>query len=300
MSDEKNEQIQGDYEMSATPFNSAAPEEQEEENITMEQAMAELDQKASAGSSVRTGEVIEGVVVQISKDGVLVDVGMKSEGTIPLHELSGSSNVEPEELVSVGEKIKVYVLQRETSEGGPLLSKKRADFESAWDKVEKNFTTGQYIKAMVVDQVKGGLIVDLGVRGFVPASHVGNGKSKSLDKFIGQSLSFKVIEIDRERRKVVLSNRIAVEEEQKILREKTWSTISEGQIKEGIVRRITDYGAFVDLGGVDGLLHVSEMSWTRIKHPSDAVKVGQKIQVYVLKIDTKTEKVFYKSQTDFA
>ena len=175
-------------------------------------------------------------------------------------------------------------MKSEGKDGRPLLSKKRADFENAWEKLEKAHKDNESIKAMVTDRVKGGLVVDLGIRGFVPASHVGTGKVKNLDKYIGQSLQFKVIEVDRERRKVVLSNRLATEEEREALKKDTWASIVEGQIREGIVRRITDYGAFVDLGGVDGLLHVSEMSWTRINHPSDAVKVGQKIQVAVLKI----------------
>jgi 4-hydroxy-3-methylbut-2-enyl diphosphate reductase len=144
---------------------------------------------------------------------------------------------------------------------------------------------------MVTDRVKGGLVVDLGIRGFVPASHVGSGKIKNLDRYVGQSIPLKVIEVDRERRKVVLSNREATEVERMRQREETLSNLTEGQIRGGIIRRITDYGAFVDLGGIDGLLHISEMSWTRIKHPSEVVKVGDKIQVMVLKLNLDQEKV---------
>ncbi|MDH7602230.1 MAG: 30S ribosomal protein S1, partial [Armatimonadota bacterium] len=189
-------------------------------------------------------------------------------------------------------KIKVYVVEPESQDGGPVLSKKRADFENAWERVEKAYEEGSTLKAMVTDRVKGGLVVDLGIRGFVPASHVGSGKVKNLDRYIGQSLPFKVIEVDREHRKVVLSNRLAVEEEQKEARERTLASLAEGQIREGIVRRITDFGAFVDLGGgVDGLLHKSEMSWTRINHPSEVVKVGQKINVMVLKLNLEQGRV---------
>lgn len=330
MSDEKFEQGQNtdpNHEMSATPFGSsesgdaaeAVSEEQTpqveaqtpdqgadqpeavetteskpvEKEMTMEEAMA-----AEAGidyggtfKALKEGEVVDGVVVHIDREGVLVDVGTKSEGHVKPNELSRDPSANPEDVVSVGERIRVYVVQADSAEGGPILSKKRADFENAWDRVEKAHREKDTLKAMVSDRVKGGLVVDLGIRGFVPASHVGSGRLKNLDKFIGQSMTFRVIEVDRERRKVVLSNRMAAEEEQEKLRKDTMASLTEGQIRDGVVRRITDYGAFVDLGGVDGLLHVSEMSWTRINHPSEAVKVGQKIQVMVLKLNLEQGRV---------
>ncbi len=241
--------------------------------------------------SLTEGDVVKGVVVHIDKEGVLVDVGTKSEGLIRPHELSRDSSLDPEDIVSVGESIDVYVMQPEDGDGALILSKKRADFEQAWTRVEQCHKDGKVVTAMVSDRVKGGLVVDLGIRGFVPASHVGSGKIKNLDKYVGQSLALKVIEVDRERRKVVLSNRLAVEEDREKQRTLTIATLEEGQIRGGVVRRITDYGAFVDLGGIDGLLHISEMSWTRIKHPSEAVKVGDKIQVMVLKMDLTAGKV---------
>lgn len=270
---------------------------EEEQPLTMEDAMAMADSAAGgvdySGTfqSLREGDVVDGVVVHIDREGVLVDVGTKSEGTVKLSELTRDQVDNPEDVVSVGEKIRVYVVQADSQDGGPVLSKKRADFENAWDRVEKAHQTGEVLKAMVTDRVKGGLVVDLGIRGFVPASHVGSGKLKSLDKFVGQSMAFKVIEVDRERRKVVLSNRKAVDEERESQRAETIATLGEGQIREGVVRRITDYGAFVDLGGVDGLLHISEMSWTRINHPTEVVKVGQKLQVMVLKLNLKEGRV---------
>jgi 4-hydroxy-3-methylbut-2-enyl diphosphate reductase len=280
---------------SQSNFGVEAKPQESEEQVSMESAMAEMGGQgvdySGTFKSLNVGDVVDGVVVHIDKEGVLVDVGTKSEGVIRPGELARDPSLTPEEVVSVGEKIKVYVVESESQEGGPLLSKKRADFENAWERVEKAYSDGSVLKAMVTDRVKGGLVVDLGIRGFVPASHVGSGKLKNLDKFVGQSLPFKVIEVDRDRRKVVLSNRLAVEEEQEALRQKTLASLREGQIREGIVRRITDYGAFVDLGGVDGLLHISEMSWTRINHPSEAVKVGQKIQVMVLKFDLEQGKV---------
>ena len=237
------------------------------------------------------GDLVDGVVVHIDKEGVLVDVGTKSEGIIRPGELSAGHVESPEDVVSVGETIRVYVMQSEDGEGNLILSKKRADFEKAWDRVQQAFEEGKVITAMVSDRVKGGLQVDLGIRGFVPGSHVGSGKVMNLDRYVGQSLPLKVIEIDRERRKVVLSHRLATEEQRSKQRETTVSSLAEGQIRDGIVRRITDYGAFVDLGGVDGLLHISEMSWTRITHPSDMVKVGQKITVMILKLDPRNERI---------
>ncbi|BCW98215.1 MAG: hypothetical protein KatS3mg024_1042 [Armatimonadota bacterium] len=241
--------------------------------------------------SLREHDVVEGTVVHIDREGVLVDVGMKSEGIIRMNELTRDSFQNPEDVVSVGDRIKVYVLQTENSEGNLLLSKKRADFEVAWDRVTEAYQDGSTITAMVTDRVKGGLVVDLGIRGFVPASHVGTGRVKNLDKYVGQSIPLKVIEVDRERRKVVLSHKLAVDEEREKKRSETLETLAEGQERTGIVRRITDYGAFVDLGGIDGLLHISEMSWTRINHPSEVVKVGQKVQVVVQKMNLESGRV---------
>lgn len=307
MSDENVEKSIHVHEMSETPFGtgtnegeqveetSKPVEETVEEPMTMEAAMAQMGAAGVDYSgtfrSLTPGDVVDGVVVHIDREGVLVDVGTKSEGTIKPNELTRDPSLDPEQVVSVGEKIKVYVVEAESHDGGPVLSKKRADFENAWDKVDKAYADKEVIKAMVTDRVKGGLVVDLGIRGFVPASHVQSGKLKNLDKFVGQSMPFRIIEVDRERRKVVLSNRLAVEEEREELKKETVATLAVGQIREGTVRRLTDYGAFIDLGGVDGLLHISEMSWTRINHPSEVVKVGQKIQVMVLKLNLEQGRV---------
>lgn len=261
------------------------------------QTMKEIEDKAhhvdysNTFRSLSPGDVVEGVVVHIDKEGVLVDVGTKSEGIIRPNELSSRPVQSMEDVVKVGETIKVYVVQPENDEGYLVLSKKRADFEKAWERVQQAFEDGKTVNAMVTDRVKGGLVVDLGIRGFIPGSHVGSGNVKNLDRYVGQSLPLKVIEVDRERRKVVLSHRQAAEEERAKQREETVGTLKEGEVREGVVRRVTDYGAFVDLGGIDGLLHVSEMSWTRINHPSDVVKVGQKIQVMILKLNLEAGRV---------
>jgi len=232
------------------------------------------------------GDVVIGTVVHIDKDGVLVDVGSKSEGIVRPNELSKEPYDNIEDVVKVGESIKVVVIGRDNEDGNLLLSKKRADFEKAWDKVIEALNEGTILHAMVTERVKGGLVVDLGIRGFVPASHVGSGdfKHQNLDKYVGQSVPLKVIEVDRDRRKVVLSHREATQAERETRKADTIQSLKEGDVRKGIVRRVTDYGAFIDLGGIDGLLHVSEMSWSRIKHPSEVVKNGQELDVMVLKL----------------
>ena len=278
---------------------------QPEEAVTMEQALeaaeegrngdaaqqGAADDFARAFRPLTEGDIIKGTVVHIDREGVLVDVGTKSDGLIPPVELSREGSVAAEDVVSIGDTIDVYVLDAEDQEGNLILSKKRADYEKAWHRIEESFETGKVITAMVTDRVKGGLVVDLGVRGFVPASHVGSGKVRNLEKYIGQSLPLKIIEIDRDRKRVVLSHRLAVEDERERLREQLFATLAEGQIREGVVRRVTDYGAFVDIGGVDGLLHVSEMSWTRINHPNEKVKVNDRIHVMVLKVNPEEGKI---------
>jgi 4-hydroxy-3-methylbut-2-enyl diphosphate reductase len=215
---------------------------------------------------------------------VLVDVGTKSEGIIPPGELTRESGKRPEQIVQVGEEIDVYVLNTDDDEAGHLiLSKKRADFEKAWSRVIEAQRHGETLSAFVTELVKGGLVVDLGIRGFVPASHVGTGKVRNLETYLGMELPLKVIEVDRDRRKVVLSHRLATEQGRQAARVSSRAALAEGQIRAGVVRRITDYGAFVDIGGVEGLLHISEMSWTRIKHPNDVLQVGDEIQVMILK-----------------
>jgi len=233
--------------------------------------------------ALKEGDVVRGVVVHVDREGVLVDVGTKSEGLIPPHEMTRDMSRSGPNAVQVGQPIDVYVLNIDDEEGQLILSKRRADFEKAWDQIIEAHQQQTTITAEVTDRVKGGLVVDLGIRGFVPASHVGTGKVRNLEKYIGETLPLKVIEVDRDRRKVVLSHKNATEEEREAQRKETLATLAEGQVREGVVRRITDYGAFVDIGGVDGLLHISEMSWTRIKHPSDVLKVGDELQVMVLK-----------------
>jgi predicted RNA-binding protein with RPS1 domain len=237
------------------------------------------------------GDRVEATVIQVDKDKVFVNLGTKSEGVVPLNELTDENVEHASELVKVGDKIQVVVIRPEGADGNLLVSKKRADFEQAWDKIEIAFKDQVTLNAQVVDRVKGGLVVDIGVRGFVPATHVGSGKLRNIEKYVGQTMPLKIIEIDRDRKKVVLSNRQADEERRIKAKEDLFANVSSGDILDGTVRRLTDYGAFVDLGGVDGLLHISEMSWMRINHPREMFKEGQKIKVMVLRLDNANNKI---------
>ncbi len=237
------------------------------------------------------GDRVEATVIQVDKDRLFVDLGTKSEGIVPLGELSDDNIESAKDHFNIGDKISVVVLRPEGAEGNPIVSKKRADFEEAWDRIEEAYKNQTMLTAQVVDRVKGGLSVDVGVRGFVPATHVGNGKLRNIEKYVGQPLQLKVIEIDRDRRKVVLSNRQAEDERRANAKEEIFNKVEPGEVLDGTVRRLTDYGAFVDLGGVDGLLHISEMSWMRITHPREMFREGQKIKVMVLRLDAGAGKI---------
>lgn len=237
------------------------------------------------------GDRVEATVIQVDQDRVFVDLGTKSEGIIPLSELTDDAITHASEAVKAGDKIQVVVIRPEGAEGNPLVSKKRADFEDLWDSIEATMKADKVIMAQVVDRVKGGLLVDIGVRGFVPATHVGSGRLRNIDQYVGQSLALKILEIDRERKKVVLSNRQADEERRASAKDELFQSVNPGDIADGTVRRLTEYGAFIDMGGVDGLLHISEMSWARINHPREMFKEGQKIQVMVLRLDSGTGKI---------
>jgi 4-hydroxy-3-methylbut-2-enyl diphosphate reductase len=241
-------------------------------------------------SPLASGQIVEGLIVHIDEQGALVDVGTKSEGHIPREELADGKTDEGKPL-AIGDRIAVYVVRPEDEEGNPVLSKKRADYERVWRRVIEAHETGEVLTAMVVDRVKGGLVVDLGLRGFLPASHVRTRNVHALDRFIGQSLKVKIVEVDRARKRVVVSHKNAVEEERQKRRDRTLESLEESKVYRGVVRRITDYGAFVDLGGVDGLLHVTEMSWTRVNHPREVVQVGDKIDVMVLRYDREQNRI---------
>jgi len=240
---------------------------------------------------ITEGTIIEGEVVRIDNDGVSVSIGYKNDGVIPLNQLSHSSFTSPEEVVKLGDKVTVHVIKVEDDEGRVVLSKKRADLEQAWLRVTNAYKNQTVLTATAIEQVKGGLIVDLGLRGFVPASQILLKPVRNLDDFVGEELRLKVIDLDRSRRKVVLSQKKVLQEERSTLKEKTLSAIQEGQILPGRVARVTNFGAFVNLGGVDGLVHISELSWKRIKRPSEVVKVGDEVEVMVLAVSNKKDRI---------
>lgn len=237
----------------------------------------------------RSGDVVRGKVIKVNAEEVLVDIGGKSEGIITADELS-FRRVDPREFVSVGQEILVEVI-KEDREGNTILSHKRARVEEELDKLEKAKETGEIITAPVIEVVKGGLLVDVGIRGFVPASQVDRGFVSDLNQYLKQSLRMRVLELDRNGRKAILSQKVVAEEEYQNAKKALWEQIKEGQVIKGKVMRLTNYGAFVDIGGIDGLLHVSEMAWGHIKKPSDIVTEGDEIEVYVLQVDTDKQKV---------
>src|SRR5665647_2074912 len=231
------------------------------------------------------GDLIEGTVVKIDRDEVLLDVGYKTEGVIPSRELSIKHDVDPNEVVKVGEKIEALVLQKEDKEGRLILSKKRAQYERAWGEIEGKKERDEVVVGTVIEVVKGGLIVDIGLRGFLPASLVEMRRVRDLTPYIGKEVECRIIELDKNRNNVVLSRRAYLEQTQSEVRTTFLKELQKGQVRSGVVSSIVNFGAFVDLGGVDGLVHVSELSWKHIDHPSEVVEVGQEVTVEVLDVD---------------
>src|ERR1700704_6331378 len=237
------------------------------------------------------GDVVSGNVVRIDKDEVLVDIGYKSEGVIPSHELSIRKSVNPADEVEPGEEVDALVLTKEDSDGRLILSKKRARFEKAWRRIEAAAESGEPGEGQGIEVVKGGLIIDLGVRGFLPASLVDIRRVPNLDEYMGQTIECKVIELNRSRNNVVLSRRAVLEEQRKEDRERILDRLQPGQVVEGTISNIVDFGAFVDLDGIDGLIHISELSWSHVNHPSEILSIGDTVSVKVLDIDRELQRI---------
>lgn len=237
------------------------------------------------------GDLVKGTIVKIEHDEVLVDIGFKSEGVIPVRELTIRKDVDPSDIVKLGDKIEAMVLQKEDKDGRLILSKKRAEYERAWISVEEKFKAGETVTGEVIEVVKGGLILDIGLRGFLPASLVDLHRVKDLSAYLGTQLDARVIEMDRNRNNVVLSRRVLLEEGRRKERAEILSKLSKGMHLKGKVSSIVDFGAFVDLGGIDGLVHISELSWSHVNHPSEVVHVGQKVEVEVLDVDLQRERI---------
>jgi small subunit ribosomal protein S1 len=265
-----------------------AVQEQEPDDFTPEELVQALE---ASLKDFNDGDIVAGKVVRIDRDEVLVDIGYKSEGVIPSKELSIRHDVDPGEVVKVGDDIEALVLQKEDKEGRLVLSKKRAQYERAWSRIEQVMAEGGTIKGPVIEVVKGGLILDIGLRGFLPASLVELRRVRDLHPYVGQELECKIIELDRNRNNVVLSRRAFLEESQSESRKKVLESLSKGDRRVGKVSSIVNFGAFVDLGGVDGLVHVSELSWRHVEHPSEVVQVGDEVEVEVLDVELDRERV---------
>ncbi len=237
------------------------------------------------------GDVVTGYVVRIDNDEVLVDIGYKSEGVIPANELSIRKSVDPGDEVSIGEEVDALVLTKEDQDGRLILSKKRARFEKAWRRIEAAAQSGEPVEGSVIEVVKGGLIIDLGVRGFLPASLVDIRRVPNLDEYMGTAIECKVIELNRSRNNVVLSRRAVLEEQRKEDRERILDRLQPGQVVEGVISNIVDFGAFVDLDGIDGLIHISELSWSHVNHPSEILNIGDAVSVKVLDIDRNRQRI---------
>ncbi|MEW5948087.1 MAG: 30S ribosomal protein S1 [Thermodesulfobacteriota bacterium] len=279
-------------EMSKTDLLKSDSEENKQDTAHRSQEAAEsLEFNKLYEESLKTiqkGEIFQGKIISINRDYVLVDVGCKSEGQVPIEEFTDEDG---QVQASVGETIDVYLERRGREDGLSLLSKKRADRIKSWDTIEQNFSEGSSIEGKIVGKVKGGFNVDIGINAFLPASQADLRPIKDTESLIGNKYRFRILKINRDRSNVILSRRALLNEERKALKNKTLSTIAEGQTVEGKVKNITDYGIFVDLGGIDGLLHITDMSWGRVEHPSSVYRPGDAIKAKILSVDRGNEKI---------
>jgi len=273
----------------------AAPTDQEQTSqVAVNDIGSEEDFLAAIDKTIKyfnDGDIVEGTIVKVDRDEVLLDIGYKTEGVIPSRELSIKHDVDPAEVVKVGDQVEALVLQKEDKEGRLILSKKRAQYERAWGTIEELKERDEAVSGTVIEVVKGGLILDIGLRGFLPASLVEMRRVRDLQPYVGRELEAKIIELDKNRNNVVLSRRAWLEQTQSEVRQTFLNTLQKGQVRKGVVSSIVNFGAFVDLGGVDGLVHVSELSWKHIDHPSEVVEVGQEVTVEVLDVDMERERV---------
>lgn len=254
-----------------------------------EESFAAMFEASIKDKQLREGEIVHGKVIQLLGDHVVVDIGYKSEGTIPLAEFGKNEDGQPR--VKVGDEIDVLLESYEDEEGLIVLSKEKADKLKVWDKISEACEKNELVEGTIVSRVKGGLSVDIGVKAFLPGSQVDLRPVRNLDKLIGQKFQFKIIKFNKRRGNIVLSRRVLLEKEREILKAETLKKLKPGIVLPGIVKNITEYGAFIDLGGIDGLLHITDMSWGRVNHPSELFSVGDEINVMVLKFDEQAERV---------
>ena len=263
-------------------------------SITVNDFASAEDFMAAIESTIKPfndGDIVEGIIVKVDRDEVLLDIGYKTEGIIPSRELSIKHDIDPNQIVKVGDRVEALVLQKEDKEGRLILSKKRAQYERAWGDIEKVKEEDGVVLGTVIEVVKGGLIMDIGLRGFLPASLVEMRRVRDLGPYLGKQIEAKIIELDKNRNNVVLSRRAFLEASQSEVRHGFLNQLEKGQIRKGVVSSIVNFGAFVDLGGVDGLVHVSELSWEHVDHPAKVVEVGQEVTVEVLEVDFERERV---------
>jgi small subunit ribosomal protein S1 len=256
----------------------------------MDSFAALFEQSVEGGDFAREGEIIAGTVVQVGRDSVVVDIGGKSEGVIPLREFADANG---QTTVKAGDKVDVYIESRENDDGLVTLSKEKADKMKVWDEISNACEADELIEGTISQRVKGGLSVTIrgGVKAFLPGSQVDLRPIRNLDKLIGQTYKFKVIKFNKKRGNIVLSRRVLLERERDEMKQKTLEVLTEGMVVKGTIKNITEYGAFVDLGGIDGLLHITDMSWGRVNHPSEVFQVGDEVTVKVLKYNPETERV---------
>ena len=286
-------------EVPAVAEEAAAPAEDVEQHDPSEDTIVVLDDlDGSLEDAINAtivefddGSLVKGIVVKIDSDEVLLDIGFKSEGEIPTKELSIRNDVDPHEVVSLGEEVEALVLQKEDKDGRLILSKKRAQYEKAWGTIEAKKEADEVVSGPVIEVVKGGLIIDIGLRGFLPASLVDLRRVRDLHPFVGKVLECKIIELDKNRNNVVLSRRAYLEETQREQRDEFLTNLKPGEVRQGTVSSVVNFGAFVDLGGMDGLVHVSELSWKHVDHPSSVVQVGDEVTVQVLDVDLSRERI---------
>ena len=263
----------------------------EEQDEQQEEQLTEMSEEENfSATELNKGEVVEGIVSQVTAEGVYVDVGAKTEGLIPVDEVSHSNDA-PEEVLEEGDKIKISVLNPEGEDGHAIFSKKKVDQEQAWEDIKKSKENGEVIEAEVTKEVKGGLVVDVGLRGFIPASHVAIDYIEDLSQFVGETLELKVIEAERENNNVVLSRKVLLEKEKQEKEQEILESLEADSVVEGTVTKLVDFGAFVDLGGIEGLLHISEISWGRIDHPEDVLSEGEEIEVKILSVDQDAKRI---------
>lgn len=251
-----------------------------------------MDEIEKSMVRLHRGDIVTGKVINVTDNEIMVNVGYKSDGIIPKEEITNDHTVNPKSLVAIGDEIKVYVIKVDDGEGNVLLSKKRVDLQKGWDDLEKIKDTEALLETKVIEVVKGGVIsLSRGIRCFIPASQISDSYVEDLTQYIGKSFNTKIIEIDRRRNKVVLSRKIVLKQEKEEIKKEIFAKLEKGQRIKGEVKNIADFGAFVDIGGIDGLIHISDLSWNRVRHPREILQVGDSVEVEVLDLDKEKEKI---------